>query len=148
MKSLLDPIENRNVLKRIDSLSPERRSQWGKMNVAQMLAHCQVPLKVAAGELVLKRGLIALLFGRMAKKQMLKEEPFKQNLPTDSRFTVSDSRQFEEEKKKLMSLVERFINIGEGISKIPHPFFGELSAEEWGAFQWKHLDHHLRQFGA
>ncbi|MDZ4803510.1 MAG: DUF1569 domain-containing protein [Candidatus Eisenbacteria bacterium] len=30
----------------------------------------------------------------------------------------------------------------------PNPIFGNLSVDEWGKLSWKHLDHHLRQFGA
>ena len=35
----------------------------------------------------------------------------------------------------------------EGLSKAPHPFFGQLTADEWDKLQVKHLDHHFRQFG-
>jgi len=29
-----------------------------------------------------------------------------------------------------------------------HAFFGSLTGAEWGVSTYKHLDHHLRQFGA
>jgi hypothetical protein len=28
-----------------------------------------------------------------------------------------------------------------------HPAFGRLSGAAWGALSYKHIDHHLRQFG-
>ena len=47
------------------------------------------------------------------------------------------------------ALVDRFGVAGpSGLTSLPHPFFGPLSSEEWQALQWRHLDHHLRQFGA
>ena len=117
------------------------------MNVSQMLAHCQQPLKVALGEIRASRTFIGRLFGGIAKKQFLKEEVMKRNLPTDKSFIITGSRQFEEEKEKLVSLIERFRS-GPGIlTKEPHPFFGKLTTEEWDILGWKHLDHHLRQFG-
>jgi len=148
MKSLFDPLVNKEIVDRIDSLTPDAKAQWGKMNVAQMLTHAQRPLKVAYGELQLKRGLIGLLFGGMAKKSLLKNEPFKRNSPTDPNFVVKDNRSFEEERKNLRALIVKFEKGGpEGITKDPHPFFGKLTVEEWDILQWKHLDHHLRQFG-
>ncbi|MFD1127776.1 DUF1569 domain-containing protein [Paenibacillus provencensis] len=29
----------------------------------------------------------------------------------------------------------------------PHPFFGKLTSEEWSIGLYKHLDHHLKEFG-
>jgi len=148
MKSVFNPSVTKEIIDRIESLTPDAQAEWGKMNVAQMLAHAQEPLKVACGELKLKRGFIGILFGSLAKKSLLKKEPFKKHLPTDPNFIVKDNRNFEEEKDKLISLVNRFAKDGpEGITKDPHPFFGKLTVEEWDTLQWKHLDHHLRQFG-
>jgi hypothetical protein len=150
MDSLFKQSDSQKIIDRINSLSNTSQSQWGKMNVSQMLAHCQVPLKVAFGEHKLKRGLISFLFGKMIKKKLIKDEkPFDRNLPTDKTFVVVDQREFEEEKKKLIELVKRFSHAGpSGVSNDPHPFFGNMTAKEWDIIQWKHLDHHLKQFGA
>jgi hypothetical protein len=148
MKSLFDPSVNKEILERIDKLTPDTEAKWGEMNVAQMLTHAQRPLKVAYGELLLKRGLIGILFGGMAKRSLLKPEPFKKHLPTDPNFVVKDTRIFEEEKENLRNLVIKFEKSGpDALTKDPHPFFGKLTVDEWDALQWKHLDHHLRQFG-
>ena len=148
MSSLFDSSDVQQIIERINKLTAESKAQWGKMNVTQMLAHCEPPLKVAFGELKLKRGLIGILFGGMAKRQLMAEKPFKQNLPTAPQFLVKDYGKFEAEKQKLIGLVKKFQQNGpSGLSKDPHPFFGKLTPEEWDKLQWKHLDHHLRQFG-
>lgn len=148
-RTLFDAAAARAVLQRIHGLRPDSPAQWGKMRVAQMLAHCQVPLRVALGELVLRRGLIGLLFGRLAKRSLLAKEPFKRDMPTAPQFRVTDERDFAIEKANLIALVQRFQAGGPaGLTKKPHPFFGAMTSEEWDALQWKHLDHHLRQFGA
>jgi hypothetical protein len=136
------------ILDRLSKLTPDSKPKWGKMNVSQMLAHCQVPLQAALGEKQLKRTLIGVLFGGIAKKQMMKEGPFKQNLPTDPSFVVKDDRQFEKKRQQLQTLIQRFASSdAPGIAAKRHPFFGKMTSEEWGILSWKHLDHHLRQFG-
>jgi len=149
MSSIFDAQGNRALLERLRRLTPDTRPAWGKMNVAQMLAHCRQPLLVACGEKQLKRGLIGILFGKLAKKKLAGAEPFKRGLPTAPDFVIRDPRPFAAEHAELLALVERFGARGPGVlSKEPHPFFGPLTIAEWDTLQWKHLDHHLRQFGA
>ncbi|MEO5783192.1 MAG: DUF1569 domain-containing protein [Ginsengibacter sp.] len=148
MENLFTAIANQQMVDRINSLTADTKPLWGKMTVAQMLAHCQEPLYVALGEKHLKGGLMAFLFGKIAKKQLVKDTPFKRNLPTASGFIVKTEKNFSEEKNKLVELVKRFgKNDPEEIAKRLHPFFGKLNAEEWNTLQYKHLDHHLKQFG-
>lgn len=150
MKSLFNKAENQEIINRINSLRADSQAKWGKMNVAQMLTHCQQPLRVVFGELKLKRGILSILFGNYFKKQMVTDErPFTRNLPTDKTFIITDKKELEEEKKKLIDLVKKFEQVGpEGLPKELHPFFGKLTSGEWDILQWKHLDHHLNQFGA
>lgn len=148
MTSLFDPSENQNIINRIQKLSVSSQAKWGKMDVAQMLSHCQQPLLVAFDELKLKRGLLGILFGGMIKRMMLTKEPYKPGLPTAKEFIITDAKEFEKEKQALLKLVQRFSQQGpEGVRKDPHPVFGKLTSAEWDFMQWKHLDHHLRQFG-
>jgi hypothetical protein len=147
-KSLFQRDAYLDILGRINRLTPESAAIWGKMTVAQMLAHCQKPVEVATGDLKLKRGLIGILFGSMTKKKMTGTEPFSKNLPTDPNFKIAGSKDFYREKNRLVALLNQFVAAGkEGITKDSHPFFGKMSIDEWDVLLWKHLDHHLRQFG-
>lgn len=147
--SLFSAADRDAILDRLTRLRPDAERQWGKMSVGAMLAHCQMPLRVAVGDLELKRSLIGLLFGRMAKKKLLAPAPWKPDMPTAPEFKVQPKGDFETERRALATLVRRFGEAGpEGAPKKPHPFFGPLMPQEWDALQWKHLDHHLRQFGA
>ena len=137
------------MLARIEGLRADAARGWGKMDAAQMLAHVQVAMRVALGELKLKRALIGVLFGGLAKRSLLKPAPFGKNLPTAAEFRVVDARDFAREKAAALALVRRFGEGGAaGLTREPHPFFGRLTPEQWDRLQWKHLDHHLRQFGA
>ena len=149
MKSLFKVSDNAEVIARINKLSNTTPAQWGKMDVAQMLKHCQAPLKVAFNELEVKRGLMGILFGGMIRKNLVKDEkPFDRNLPTDKSFLVADKREFLKERENLVALISRFGQAGpQGIPSKLHPFFGKMTAQEWDILQWKHIDHHLRQFG-
>lgn len=149
MKTLFLTADAEEILRRIHALRPDSAARWGRMNVAQMLAHCQAPLKVALGELKLRRSLIGFLFGRLARKKLAGDQPFGKDLPTAKPFLVQDERDFAIEKANLIALLERLRRGGtEGLTRAPHPFFGPLTTAEWERLLWKHLDHHLQQFGA
>jgi len=61
---------------------------------------------------------------------------------------MSDGHDLAAERRGLAGLIDRFAERGSaGASGQTHPFFGTLSADEWGKLTWKHIDHHLRQFG-
>ena len=147
--SIFHPEDRAALVARIRRLSASSKRAWGKMDPGQAAAHCQVPLRVALGEQTIRRGLVGRLFGGMAKKSLLKSDPFKRGLPTDKAFLVRDARDVAVERERLVVLLERLGSGGEAsLTKAPHPFFGPLTALEWDRLMWKHLDHHLRQFGA
>ncbi len=148
MESLFDPQGNRNIINRIEQLTPITLSQWGKMTVSQMLEHCQQPIKVPLGMLNLKPNWLSFFFGKTVKKQMLSQNTFKKDLPTVKEFRIQREPKFDVAQKELIELIERFAKEGHAAIKVTkHPFFGEMTLEEWDILQWKHLDHHLRQFG-
>jgi hypothetical protein len=147
MHNLFEPTTAAEIISRIQMLQSNSRAQWGKMNVAQMMAHCQAPFEVYFGERKMKRGLMSLLFGKVAKKKLFTNKPWPKSLPTAKEFIIPDERNFNIEKTKLVDMVNRFSNEGINITSSTHPFFGKLSSQEWALFGYKHLDHHLQQFG-
>lgn len=149
MQSIFNAADLQALTDRILRLSPDSPAQWGKMTVAQMLVHAQQPLRVATGELKLKRGLIGILFGGMARRKFTgTPTPFGQNLPTDPNFLVKDQPDFETAQKGLIALLQQVGKAGPaGLTKEPHPFFGKMTENEWDTLLWKHTDHHLKQFG-
>ena len=128
MNSLFEEAGNAEAVQRIEALAPDARPQWGKMNLAQMLAHCQRPFRTASGELKLKRGLPGLLLGRWAKKKFIVgDAPFGRNSPTDPNFLVPGASDIEHERTELIALVKRFADKTH-LTQDPHPFFGRLPA--------------------
>ena len=150
MNNLFNQSDVTELLERIGDLTPGQQRQWGKMNVAQMLAHCNVSMDTAMGKSYGKPIFIGRIIGTLLKSSALSEKPFGKNSPTDKSyiFTDNDKLDFEEEKSKLKQTVNQFFEgDASNCTTHPHPFFGKFTADEWGIFVWKHLDHHLRQFG-
>jgi hypothetical protein len=149
MKNLFEREAVDEVISRINTLQPATRRQWGKMDVAQMMAHCSAALDMASGQLILPRLFIGRLIGPFVRPIYTNEKPFSRSSPTDPRLVVSDQREFLREQEQLKVKVRQFYEGGEGnCTRHPHPFFGALPPQDWSRGMYKHLDHHLRQFGA
>jgi hypothetical protein len=149
MKSLFDKDCYEEVMGRINTLSPAAQRQWGKMEVSQMMAHCKEAFKVPLADHQYPRIMMGRLLGWMMKSKLYNESPWGKNLPTAPNFLIKDERHFETEKTQLAELINQFYSRGLGnVGKFPHPFFGTLTQEQWGKSMYKHLDHHLTQFGA
>ncbi|MES2703663.1 MAG: DUF1569 domain-containing protein [Bacteroidota bacterium] len=146
MRSLHDTAVLNEFTTRINALKPDAPRQWGKMTVAQMMAHCSAALEnnMATGNQ--KQGLIGWLIGGMIKKKVVSDQPFKQGSPTAPAFIIKDERDFKKEQQRLVSLVTRLSTGGPTPDGV-HMFFGKMSSDEWNTLNYKHLDHHLRQFG-
>lgn len=149
MKSLFNNQDLEEVLTRIDRITPGAQRQWGKMELAQMLAHAANALEMAMGKINPPRVFIGRLLGRFFKSRYTEDTPFSKGNPTSESIRVIDTREFAAEKERLRKAVEQFAAGGEkGCTSHPHPFFGILTPSEWGIGMYKHLDHHLRQFGS
>jgi hypothetical protein len=147
MKNLFHNTAYSEILDRINSLTPQSQGKWGKMNVAQMMAHCCNQIEAAFGDKQLKPNFILGLIGPLFKKKLYEDKPFTRSLPTDKSFIVTGERDFEKEKARLTGLIKRFFeDQGTVIGSKRHPFFGNLSSDQWAMGTYKHLDHHLQQF--
>jgi hypothetical protein len=149
VKSLFEPSSAIEIRKRIELLKPESRRQWGTMKVAQMLAHSSSWMEMAAGVKSPPRSFVGRIFGKIAKKSVLGEGPVRRNMPTDKSLIIYGEREFAAEQQRLLEWVDRFSTGGpEQCTTHPHSFFGSMTPNEWAILGYKHLDHHLRQFGA
>jgi len=148
MQNLFQPEAVAEVISRIDKLQPATQHQWGKMDVAQMMAHCSATLDVASGRVVLPRMFIGRILGAFVRPVFTNDKPLSKNAPTDKKFVIADKRDFTREQEQLKSCVRQFHEGGEAkCTKHPHSFFGPLTPQQWATGMYKHLDHHLRQFG-
>lgn len=150
MKNLFQPAAAAEITDRMAQLRRDSTRQWGKMSVAQMLAHCSASIEMAEGKVTPPRILLGRLLGPLAKKSLIvKGEPMRRNSMTEKSALVTDERDFDVERRRLRESINRFVAGGPAVcTKHPHFFFGPLTPVEWAALMYQHLDHHLRQFGA
>ena len=149
MQSLFNATDRNELVRRLANLQPSNPRQWGKMDAAQMLAHCAAALEVACGDSIRKQALIGRVLAPFVRKSVLGDKPFQRNAPTDPAFKIAGERDFAAEHTHLTVLMERFASRGPAAAEgLVHSFFGRLTADEWGRLMYKHVDHHLRQFNA
>lgn len=148
MQTLFNDHDRKALLDRLAAMRPEAARQWGKMTPAQMLCHCAAALEVVTSDQPNKQMLIGKILAPFVRKSALGPKPFTKSSPTDPRFVISDERDFDGERTRLLGLIETFAARGpQTAGQVVHSFFGKLTGDEWGVLMHKHIDHHLRQFG-
>lgn len=150
MKTLWQPETVHELKQRISHLRPDAPRLWGKMTPAQAMAHCTIGMELASGDRRPPRMLIGRLIGGIIKPMAFKEnERLRRNSPTIPGFEVRDHRDLAVECENLSRAIDRFAAAGPvGCTTHPHSFFGRLTPDEWSMWMYKHIDHHLQQFGA
>ena len=148
METLFQARVAEEIKSRAARLRPESERLWGKMTAAQAMAHCAISVEWALGDKVPPRMFLLSLLGRMVKPMALGAKPLRRNSPTAPELVIADGRDLDRERERLCGLIDRFAGGGPPVcTKHPHSFFGPLKPEEWARLMYKHLDHHLRQFG-
>ena len=150
MKNFYEASTVKEVKERLANLKPESQRQWGKMTPSQAMAHCSAAMEWAVGDTFPPRMFVGRIFAGLVKPKLLgTDEPMRRNSPTAKSLIMKDDRNLGTERDRLCGLIDRFAAAGpKGCTKHPHTFFGQMTPQEWARLMYKHLDHHLRQFGA
>lgn len=149
MKYIFDVVVTTEIINRINQLTPTTKNLWGKMNVSKMLAHCTVTYEMVYTDKYPKPNAFKrFLLKTFVKKAVVSDKPYPKNGRTAPQFIITSTREFEEEKKKLVEYLKKTQTLGEGYfdNKESHSF-GKLTKREWNNLFYKHIDHHLTQFG-
>jgi hypothetical protein len=146
MKNFFDHSVQAGLLNRLKALEPGSPARWGRMDSAQMLAHCTGAMRMTTGELPVKSGLPAL-FGWIFKRIAYNDTPFRTGAPTAAEFRIVDPKDFQVEKARFLTQFAVFTAGPSAVKNLKHPFFGMLTPDQYGMLIYKHLDHHFRQFG-
>jgi Protein of unknown function (DUF1569) len=148
--SIFQPEQYAALRARLEALAPDATRQWGKMNAAQMLAHCNIPLESGLGKLQLPQEG-NFITRPLLKWYVLSKDSFKPGLPTAKSFTIplQDDKDFTREKARLLAnLAEGYQRGQNGTPWAMHNMFGTLTPQQWAELTYMHLDHHLKQFGS
>jgi Protein of unknown function (DUF1569) len=149
MKNMFESGRAQEMKQRIAQLKADSARQWGTMKPAQALEHCSRGVETALGDKKPPRVFVGRLLGWIVKPKLMgNDEPLRRNTPTARVLVVKDERDLETERARLVGLIDRLAAAGPaGCTTHPHAFFGPLTPDEWAILMYKHLDHHLRQFG-
>jgi hypothetical protein len=149
MKNVFDVNDVNEIIERINQLEDITKGLWGKMTVAQMLAHNNVTYEFVYDDIhpapnAFKKFMLRLF----VKSFVVGEKPYKKNTRTAPEFLMIDDKDFDKEKQRLIAYLNKTQELGEAHfdQKDSHSF-GPLTVTEWNIMFYKHLDHHLGQFG-
>lgn len=148
MPTLADHSTRTALAARIAQLSPSALPAWGRMTAPQMLAHCADALRMAYGDLPCAAKNVPLARLGLVKWLFLNVIPFPKGAPTARELLSRPPAEWGDEREAIVALIERFAQEASRPTWPPHPLFGPMTGPQWGQLAWKHLDHHLRQFGA
>lgn len=150
MKNIFEKSTTDEIIARIGKLTPATSPLWGKMTVSQMLAHCCVTYEMLfePEKFPKPNFLMGLMLKFLVKPTVTGSVPYKMNLRTAPAFLITEDKDFETERKRLIDFLQKVQDLGENYfeGRESHSF-GKLSKEEWSTMFYKHLDHHLGQFG-
>jgi hypothetical protein len=148
MRTLFDQVRQREVLDRLAHLASDAQPLWGRMNVHQAVCHLSSQLAHTLGELPAEA-----VMGPMSRRPLnwilIHAAPWpKGSAQSPPEFLHFETRTWEEDRAELRELIHRFAERREEEAWPPSPVFGKLTRKDYGVLSYRHLDHHLTQFGA
>jgi hypothetical protein len=146
MKSVFNPAVHRELQDRVQRLNPQQRPQWGTMSAVQMVVHLTDSLRMASGELDVAPKKVAIRFSPL-KQLALYVLPIPKGLPTSPELIARKPADWTAEIADLREQLNGLVERGAEALAPSHPAFGTLTARQWGVLVYRHMDHHLRQFG-
>jgi hypothetical protein len=144
-RTLLNEADRSQLLQRLRRVGPDARPAWGTLDAPRMVCHLADSLRVALGDVPSKP--VYTLASRTLLKFVVVNTGLsvpRGKIQTAPEMLASNPAAWEADLAACLGLAER---VGAGSARAVHPMFGPLSPEEWGRLCWKHMDHHLVQFG-
>lgn len=147
MKSMWQPEASQELLARLSKLRPDSPTQWGKMDCSRMLTHVTDGVRMAIGELQVASKNSPLKLPPI-RHMIIYWFPFPKGAPTAPELIERSPGDWEREVTQFKDVLAKLASNSERTDWPEHPAFGKLSAKDWGALIYKHIDHHFKQFGA
>ena len=146
MKSLWDEPSRRELKSRLDHLQSDAVARWGRMNAPQMLIHLVDAMRMARGDLKTAPKNLPIRYTPL-KQLVVYWLPFPKGAPTAPELLNQEPGDWAEGIANLRAQIDAF---GARDPKAPwpeHPAFGRMTPKAWGVLGYRHIDHHLKQFG-
>ena len=146
MHSLRNETIRNGLIQRLQHLTPETKPQWGKLDAPRLLCHLADTLAMSIGDLPTKSKNTKAFHRFPLKHLIIYVLPFPKGVNTAPELLSSSPIDFESDRSRVVNLICRLAATPDANGP-EHPFFGPLTNKEWNALQWKHINHHLKQFG-
>jgi hypothetical protein len=143
--TIFDADRRAALIARLDRLRPDATPRWGRFDAARMIAHLTEAFRMAAGELQAPRKLMP--FRPLVRWLMLYMLPFPKGAPTAPALLARRPTDWDADLARLRGVIDAVRAPTPDASTPEHPIFGAMRARDWGVLMYKHVDHHLRQFG-
>ena len=147
MKSIWQDEDRRGINDRVAGLAWDRRAEWGKFTAPKMICHLADSLKMAMGDLKVAPKRSPIRYAPL-KQLIVYIAPFPKGVPTAPELLAREPREWRNDAADLQGLLARAASARTTETWPEHPAFGALSRRAWGVLIFRHMDHHLRQFGA
>jgi hypothetical protein len=145
-KSLSNARAREELLDRLERLTPDATARWGTMAPLQMLAHLADWMLMASGEIKTAARIHVLRLPPL-KQLAIYWLPFPKGVPTSPELIGRAPSEWSVERGSVRERIESFEKLYSKAQWPEHPVFGEMTPTAWGVFAYRHMDHHLRQFG-
>lgn len=149
MKTLRNESNRKALIDRLNNLSGVEKPLWGKMTVNQMMSHL-----VQAGEMPFEATLpdkSTFASRKLIKPLILYLLPMPKEVKTSPEMNQQENgrppQDFQTDRKLAIDSFNNLAGLALDHACFHHPFFGAMNAKQWGVLAYKHVDHHLRQFG-
>ncbi len=148
MRSIFDPAVRHSIARRFRDLTPGHTRKWGKLSTPEMLTHVSDQLRMAIGRLPASP-IAGPLRHWPVNYLMVHMVPWPKGKAKGPReaFTTRPGN-WEDDRATFLGLLEELGSADPGGTWPHHASFGRISGKDWGVLTWRHLHHHLTQFGA
>lgn len=148
-KTVFDPEARASLISRMEGLPADRKPLWGKMNAPRMLCHVSDAVRVALGDITVTSKGKSAFANPLVRFLAIYVLPWpKGKMDTAVEMLTSSPTDRDADLASFRALLDRIGARGPGGSWPAHPLFGRMSGKTWGDLTYRHLDYHLRQFGA
>ena len=137
----------------LKNLPADATGKWGKMNGQQMVEHVAGFFKVSTEKLIMPL-VTPVEHLPKYKEFLLSDTEFRENTKAPGNIVPEEpvalrKASMKEALEELQDEINDFTVLftTHPGKKTTHPVFGELNFEEWVLLHYKHVTHHLRQFG-
>ena len=143
-----------DVVQLMNAFAQDAKSNWGKMNIQQMVEHVTDFFKVSFEHITFDLVTPEEHLPKY-KEFLMSDKEFRENTKAPESVLGADpvgarssslKEALEELQKSINSFFEYFQK--DPLLTTTHPVFGPLNFEEWVLLHYKHVIHHLKQFGS